>query len=117
MLNLPGVCGAQLLHPDPAIVLRLLLLAPLLEEWIVRAGLQEWLLRRYPGAGALALGVSAAAFSLLHLAAGPLAAAWVLLPGLALGWLYGRRRDWRLCALVHALFNCFALSTCGSVIY
>lgn len=113
MLLSASVCGTQLLHPDPAIVLRLLLLAPLLEEWIVRAGLQEWLMRRYPGAGALALLAPAAVFSLLHLGAGPANAAWVFVPGLALGLLYRRWRDWRLCALVHALFNLFALTACG----
>ena len=113
MLNLPGVCGTQLLHPDPAIVLRLLLLAPLLEEWIMRAGLQEWLMRRYPDAAALALLAPAAVFSLLHWGAGPQGAAWTFLPGLALGLLYLRRRDWRLCALVHALFNFFAMTACG----
>jgi uncharacterized protein len=113
MLGTASVCGTQLLHPDPASVLRLVLLAPLLEEWIVRAGMQEWLMRRYPGHGALALLAPAAFFSLLHLGAGPANAAWILIPGLALGLLYLRWRDWRLCALVHALFNTFALTACG----
>jgi membrane protease YdiL (CAAX protease family) len=113
MLSSASVCGTQLLHPDLSTVLRLLLLAPLLEEWVVRAGLQEWLMRRHPGADALALLAPAAVFSLLHLGAGPASAAGVFLPGLALGFLYLRRRDWRLCALVHALFNTFALTACG----
>ena len=113
MLRTASVCGTQLLHPDPGTVLRLLVLAPLLEEWIVRAGLQEWLMRRYPAHGALTLLAPAAFFSLLHLSAGPANAAWILVPGLALGLLYRRWRDWRLCALVHALFNTFALTACG----
>jgi membrane protease YdiL (CAAX protease family) len=110
-----------LLNPDPAIVLRLLLLAPLLEEWIVRAGLQEWLMRRYaqPGAAGATLTVllPSAGFSLLHLGAGAGAAAGVFLPGLALGLLYRRRRDWRLCALAHALLNGFAMAFCALNIY
>jgi membrane protease YdiL (CAAX protease family) len=110
------LCGEQLLKPDPAIALRLLLLAPLLEEWVIRAGLQEWLVGRQRGA-ALTLLVPAAAFSLLHLGAGWQAAASVSLPGLALGLIYRRWRDWRLCALVHALFNAFALAFCGLNIY
>ena len=87
MLRTASVCGTQLLHPDPGTVLRLLVLAPLLEEWIVRAGLQEWLMRRYPAHGALALLAPAVFFSLLHLGAGPANAAWIFLPGLALGFL------------------------------
>jgi membrane protease YdiL (CAAX protease family) len=115
--NLSSVCSAQLLAPDPLTVLRLLLLAPLLEEWIMRAGLQEWLMRRYPKAPLLALLAPAAVFSLLHLGAGPWAAAAVFAPGFALGLLYLRRRDWRLCALLHAFFNLFALTACGLALY
>lgn len=115
MLTLSGACGPQLLDPDPAIALRLLLLAPLLEEWIVRAGLQEWLMGRHPGARMCSLMVPAVFFSLLHLGSG-WNAAWVFLPGLALGLLYRRWRNWRLCALVHALLNSFALAACSLTI-
>lgn len=115
LFALPALCGPRLLHPDPATMLRLLLLAPLLEEWIVRAGLQEWLMRRHPRPGAaLAVLAPAACFSLLHVAAGWSAAAAVFPPGVALGLLYLRWRDWRLCAVVHALFNGCALAVCGS---
>ena len=107
------MCSSQLLHPDALVALRLLLLAPLLEEWIMRAGLQEWLMRRHPNAKLAALLLPATVFSLLHLGAGPLAAAGVFLPGAALGLLYLRRRDWRLCAALHAVFNLFALTACG----
>ncbi|SFV00673.1 JDVT-CTERM system glutamic-type intramembrane protease MrtJ [Pseudoduganella namucuonensis] len=118
LFALPALCGPRLLHPDPATMLRLLLLAPLLEEWIVRAGLQEWLMRRHPGRGvapaALAVLAPAAGFSLLHIAAGWSAAAAVFAPGVALGLVYLRWRDWRLCAAAHALFNGCALAFCGS---
>lgn len=111
MLNLPGVCGTQLLHPDPAIVLRLLLLAPLLEEWIVRAGLQAWLLQRSPPSAAVL--ASAAGFGALHLGAGAQAALLVFWPGLLMGLIYQSWRDWRLCAVAHALCNAFALAACN----
>ena len=103
-------CGTPLLSPELAAVLRLLILAPLLEEWIVRAGLHEWLLRR--GAPAPALLGSAVAFSALHLGSGPVAAALVFWPGLLFGAAYQRWRDWRLCALLHGLCNAFAISVC-----
>jgi membrane protease YdiL (CAAX protease family) len=110
-----------LLYPNPPILLRLLVLAPLLEEWIVRAGLQEWLMRRNsrPGAAGATLTVllPAAGFSLLHVGVGWHAAAGVFLPGLALGLIYRRWRDWRLCASVHALLNGFALAFCALNIY
>lgn len=109
------LCAGQLAAPDAAALLRLLLLAPLLEEWVVRAGLQEWLIRRArPGAGgAAAVAWSAAAFGLLHLGAGALAVLLVLPPGLALALLYQRWRDWRLCALLHGAFNALAVAGCA----
>jgi uncharacterized protein len=106
-----AVCGPALLSPDLAAVLRLLVLAPLLEEWVVRAGVQAWLLPRT--GGALAVLASAAAFSALHLGSGPLAAALVFWPGLAFGLAYQRWRDWRLCALLHSVCNAWALSMCA----
>ena len=117
VFNLSHACSAQLLQPDAGTFVRLLLLAPLLEEWIVRAGLQEWLARRNQAALVLPLLVPAAVFSLLHLGAGPAAASAVFLPGLALGVVYRRWRDWRLCAVVHAFFNLFALTACGLAIF
>ncbi len=112
---LPAVCGAALLHPTLADLLRLLVLAPLLEEWIARAGAQAWLLQRpvlarWRGAGAIVL--AALLFSALHAAAGWRAPLLVFAPGLALGAVYQRWRDWRLCALVHALFNAMAVGVC-----
>ncbi|CUI03217.1 JDVT-CTERM system glutamic-type intramembrane protease MrtJ [Massilia antarctica] len=116
LFALPALCGPPLLDHSAASLLRLLLLAPLLEEWIMRAGLQEWLMRRRLHA-ALVLGVPALAFGLLHVAAGWQAVAAVFLPGLAFGLIYRRWRDWRLCALVHALCNGFALSFCSFSTY
>nr|WP_255584013.1 JDVT-CTERM system glutamic-type intramembrane protease [Duganella sp. sic0402] len=107
-------CGPALLQPDLATVLRLVLLAPLLEEWIMRAGLHAWLLQRTAPAPALL--ASALAFSALHLGSGLTAAALVFGPGLLFGAVYQRWQDWRRCALLHALCNAGALTVCGSVV-
>jgi membrane protease YdiL (CAAX protease family) len=119
-LPVPLACTGQLVAPDAAALVRLLLLAPLLEEWVVRAGLQEWLIRRVrPGAGhaaassgAVPVALSTAAFGLLHLGSGWHAVLLVLAPGLAMALLYQRSRDWRLCALLHCGFNALALAGC-----
>ncbi|MES2741975.1 MAG: JDVT-CTERM system glutamic-type intramembrane protease [Pseudomonadota bacterium] len=109
-------CGGELGGAGLIGLLRLLLAAPLLEEWIIRAGVQEWLIRR-DGAGGRLIAVAnvvlpACCFSLLHLRAGPLVMTHVLLPGLVLGVVYQHRRDWRVCALIHAGFNGMAISFC-----
>ncbi|WP_371764129.1 JDVT-CTERM system glutamic-type intramembrane protease [Massilia sp.] len=104
------VCTGQLVAPDAAALARLLLLAPVLEEWVVRAGLQEWLIRRSAPVPVI---WSAAAFALLHVGAGWHAAALVLAPGLALALLYQRSRDWRWCALAHCGMNALALGGCA----
>lgn len=121
-----ALCGPRLLAPDAFDLLRLLLLAPALEECVLRAGLQEWLIRRGtpagPGSGVstgigssagASIAISTLAFGALHLGAGWQQAALVLAPGLALAWLYQRGRRWRWCALLHAGFNACALSVCG----
>ena len=111
MLAHSAICGPALLSPDPAAVLRLLLLAPLLEECVVRAGLHSWLL---PRTGAtVAVLASAAAFSALHLGSGPLAAALVFGPGVAFGLALHRWRDRRLCAVRQGVSNAWALSMCA----
>ena len=93
------VCTGQVASPDLAALARLLLLAPVLEEWVVRAGLQEWLIRRSGGRyGALGSGWRAV---------------WLVrAPGLVLALLYQRSRDWRLCALAHCGMNALALGGC-----
>ena len=103
------VCTGQVASPDLAALTRLLLLAPVLEEWVVRAGLQEWLIRRSAPVPPV---LSAAAFALLHLGSGWRAVWLVLAPGLVLALLYQRSRDWRLCALAHCGMNALALGGC-----
>ncbi|MES2041052.1 MAG: JDVT-CTERM system glutamic-type intramembrane protease [Pseudomonadota bacterium] len=97
-------------------LLRLLLLAPVLEELVVRAGLQQYLTGRFYQSGSYAklmpVLLSATAFSVLHAASGWAVVSAVFLPGLLLAMMYQATRDWRLCALTHAAFNGMALGVC-----
>jgi membrane protease YdiL (CAAX protease family) len=109
------VCSPQLQAPDIGVCLRLLLLSPALEECVVRAGLQEWLIRRRPASASPVWSVlaSAAVFGALHIGSGWPHALAVTVPGLALAMLYQRFRSWRWCALAHGGMNAFAISVCG----
>lgn len=95
------------LLPLPTVWLCALLLvgAPLLEESVFRAGLQEQLLlARVSPATANAL--TAAAFALAHgLTRSWGLAAAVVLPAWALGWLYQRERRLAPCVAAHAALN------------
>jgi membrane protease YdiL (CAAX protease family) len=83
----------------------LLMLAPLVEECVFRAGLQEWLLRRGLAPGRANLS-TAVAFGALHVVARLQWTAFaVALPALLIGELYGRRRLLRWCVLCHASMN------------
>jgi membrane protease YdiL (CAAX protease family) len=88
----------------PAVAV-LLVVSPLLEELVFRAGVQEALLRqRVPGPAANVL--ATLAFAALHgvTRSWPLAAA-VLLPSLVLGALYQRTRRPMPVVLAHAAMN------------
>ncbi|KQP17777.1 hypothetical protein ASF43_07835 [Pseudorhodoferax sp. Leaf267] len=100
-------------------LLALLLIAPVAEEIVFRAGLQDWLQRRaWAGSPrvrtALAIGLSSLVFALCHaLAHGSWPALAVVVPSLALGLVY------QACGLgvaigCHAWFNlCFVLAARG----
>ena len=83
----------------------LVVLAPLLEETVFRAGLHEWLLRRGTRpwtANILTALVFGGAHALLR--ADPLA--WVAaLPALMVGRVYERTRQVRWCVALHAAMN------------
>lgn len=83
----------------------LLIAAPLLEEAVFRAGVQEALLRR--GRALLLANVATALlFGAAHVAVrGDPAAFAVALPALAVGWVYQRTRQLRWCVLLHAAMN------------
>lgn len=87
-------------------LLVLLVLAPLLEEAVFRAGLQEAMLRRWSTRPWLANGVTAAAFGLAHASVRDDAAALaVALPALLIGQVYQRTGRLRLCVALHAALN------------
>lgn len=83
----------------------LLVLAPLLEEAVFRAGAQECLLRRGAPAWVANVG-TAVAFGLAHAALrGEWAGFAVAAPALLLGWVYSRSRRLLPCITLHALMN------------
>jgi membrane protease YdiL (CAAX protease family) len=91
-------------------VLVLLVAAPLLEEAIFRAGLQEWMIRSRHSA-ARCIGVTAVVFAAAHALARPEAMTLtLLLPGVLLGMLYQRTRSVVACAALHAAMNGFWLA-------
>ena len=102
-----------LFPPSGQQLLLLLVLSPVLEEIVVRAGVQEWLMRRAPQSRVWPVLASALVFGLLHLRSGWPHALAVTVPGLALALLYQRTRDWRWCACAHSAMNAFAISVCG----
>ena len=88
----------------------LVVLAPLVEEAVFRAGLQEAFLLRW-NAPLLANAATALIFGLAHVAArGDFTAFWVALPALLLGVVYGRWRRLRWCILLHAAINALWLA-------
>ena len=88
----------------------LLIVAPLAEEVLFRAGLHETLLRRAV-APWLANVATALAFGVLHAALrGDVAALAVALPALLTGALYQRTRRLRHCIALHAAMNALWLA-------
>lgn len=92
------------------LVLKLLLLAPLIEEVFFRAVVHASLLRRFAhwrsthfSAANLA---TAILFGALHLVYAPAPhAIAVVLPALAIGWVFERWRSVVACVALHAAFN------------
>ena len=100
-------------HGLPRMVM-LLVLAPLLEETVFRAGLQEALLRRWHRASWLANVATAAAFGLAHaLVRSDSAAFAVAVPALLIGALYQRTGRLRYCVVLHAAMNALWLAWAG----
>jgi len=89
----------------PARVAMLLLVAPLLEELVLRAGVHEALLRGAVDALAANL-IAALVFGVVHvLLRGDPNAFGVALPALAIGWLYQHTRRLAPCVALHAAMN------------
>lgn len=91
--------------PAAAQALVLLVLAPLLEETVWRAGLHEALLRRgvRPGAAVVAVALAFAGTHLLWW--GSALALAVAVPALLIGVAYQHTRRVRVCVLLHAALN------------
>ena len=113
------LAGAWAMAPTDA--LWLVLVAPVLEETVFRAGLQEELLRNArlrAAAGAFSANVFAAlAFAAAHLALQPgLLAGLTVLPALFIGAVYQRQRRLAPCIALHAFFNAVWLLWAGLTI-
>jgi membrane protease YdiL (CAAX protease family) len=102
------------LAPAPALPIAWLLLgAPLTEELVFRAGLQDFLARRWAswqplGASgvACAVAVGSLAFTAAHVLLAPSTlAALTLFPSLLVGALYARTRRLRHAVALHGAFN------------
>ena len=109
-LSAAALAAIGLLRVDPEAVtaLKLLLLAPVLEEVVLRGGLHEPLRRRsdFWGRPAVAVGLTAVAFGLAHLWLAPWTHALaVMVPALAIGVVFERTRSIFACVMVHAAFN------------
>ena len=108
----PAVCRGDFQWLDGLDYLRLLVLSPILEEYVIRRGLQHALINHTHVGGQRAVWVSALVFSLLHIAQGAQTMLAVFLPGLLLSWLYQVKRNFYLCALVLSLLNATMLAVC-----
>lgn len=119
----PSLCQGPLLWRQPAELLWLCLGAPLLEEWVLRAGLQDYLLRRAVARlgptgdeqlrqRLLSVLLPALAFALLHLGRGWATASMVLPVAMLIGLIYLHTRDWFACACAHLAANAFAWLSC-----
>ena len=90
---------------DAALRVSLLLAAPLTEELVFRAGLQEQLLRRNWGRWPAILS-TAVIFSLLHgITRGSVIGLAVFAPACLLGWIYQLKRQVLLCIATHSALN------------
>jgi membrane protease YdiL (CAAX protease family) len=102
----------------PTHVLWMLAVAPVLEETVFRAGLQEELLRNVrfrAGMGPFSANVlTALAFATAHVALHPsLISGLTTLPALVIGAIYQRQRSLAPCIGAHALFNAIWLLWAG----
>jgi len=90
---------------DAALLVSLLLAAPVTEELVFRAGLQEQLLRRNWGRWQAILS-TATIFSVLHgINRGSVIGLAVFAPACLLGWIYQFKRRALLCIAAHSALN------------
>jgi membrane protease YdiL (CAAX protease family) len=107
---LPGLglafwLALQAADVSAAVAMQLLWLAPLTEELVFRAGLQQQL-QRAGQAPAVAVMAPALGFALLHaLSRSPMLGLAVFAPACALGLLYQRSQSLAACVAAHAAMN------------
>jgi membrane protease YdiL (CAAX protease family) len=112
LLDLPSYNSDinQWLRQVPAVAFLLLcVVAPVLEELLLRGVLLQGLLQNYPGRPWVAIGQSALIFGVMHF--NPPQSLATFLLGLLMGWLYYRTRSLWLCMGVHFLNNLFAFTS------
>lgn len=90
---------------DMTVYFKLLLWGPVVEELVFRAGLQKWLTYRWASAK-WANCVVSCLFGLTHYALSGHLLAWlVVIPSLALGWVYSKTNSIALAIGLHIFFN------------
>lgn len=109
----PSLALAQMsvlgLHPhectDQVAHFKLLLWGPVVEELVFRAGLQQWLSRKWHS-NEWANFASSCVFSLLHYQmTQQVMALWVFVPSMLLGALYGKTQSLVWAIALHIVFN------------
>nr|WP_262904866.1 CPBP family intramembrane glutamic endopeptidase [Hymenobacter pini] len=89
--------------------LMLCIVAPVLEELLLRGVVLQGLLRNFPNRPWIAIGQSALIFGIMHMNPPQSLATFGL--GLLMGWLYYRTRSLWLCMGAHFVNNFFAFNT------
>ena len=117
-------CQGPMLWRHAGQLMWLVLCAPLLEEWVLRAGVQEFLLSRPQRAHAgaapalrhrlLSVLATALLFGAGHAGRGWTTAAMVLPMALLIGLVYLQTRDWFCCACAHMAANAYGWLACQS---
>ncbi len=118
---LTSFCRAKATRMDSwSFNLVLLLVAPLLEEYVLRAGLQSAWIRQFAGqktdrslagfnSASIRIFAVAALFSLAHCPRGIWLAIGTFPVALFIGWWFEHRQSWLECALLHSAANAFWL--------
>ncbi|WP_185817075.1 CPBP family intramembrane glutamic endopeptidase [Hymenobacter metallilatus] len=112
LLHLPtfssGETYRELMKVPVVGFLMLCIVAPVMEELLLRGVVLQGLLRNFPDRPWIAIGQSALIFGIMHLNPPQSLATFGL--GLLMGWLYFRTRSLWLCMGVHFLNNFFAFN-------
>ncbi len=90
---------------DMTVYFKLLIWGPAVEELVFRVGLQKWLTHQLANAWRANCVVSCL-FGITHYALSGHLAVWlVIIPSLALGWVYGKTNSIALAIGLHIVFN------------